>query len=107
LLCYKLTFTLQASTAVYNHCIDRLMLVTKSALVGIIHTKSMESPSVTYDNGEATTLMSTDADSLGGIGGIVHETWAQVVEVVIGIRLLALEVGWIWPLPLFLIYCQS
>jgi ATP-binding cassette subfamily C (CFTR/MRP) protein 1 len=75
--------------------------------VGIIHTKSMESPSVTYDNGEATTLMSTDADSLGGIGGIVHETWAQVVEVVIGIRLLALEVGWIWPLPLFLIYCQS
>jgi hypothetical protein len=96
---------LELSTAAYQHCINRLTLITKSALVGIIHAKTMQSPSATYDNGEATTLMSTDADSLGGIGGIVHETWAQVVEVIIGIRLLALEVGWIWPLPLFLIYC--
>ncbi|KAM3089361.1 hypothetical protein ACMFMG_000964 [Clarireedia jacksonii] len=75
-----------------------------SVLVGIIHAKAMESPSIEYDDGEATTLMSTDADSLDGIAGMVHETWAQVIEVLIGIRLLAIEVGWIWPLPLFLIY---
>jgi ATP-binding cassette subfamily C (CFTR/MRP) protein 1 len=64
----------------------------------------MESPSIAYDDGEATTLMSTDADSLDGIASMVHETWAQVIEVLIGIRLLAIEVGWVWPLPLFLIY---
>ncbi|KAJ2990299.1 hypothetical protein NUW58_g3015 [Xylaria curta] len=67
----------------------------------------LESPSISYDNGEASTLMSTDADSLDGVGEMIHETWAQVVEVIVGIILLAREVGWIWPLPLFLIYLCS
>lgn len=74
--------------------------------MGLIHAKTMESPSIAYDNGEATTLMSTDADSLDGIAEIVHETWAQVIEVFIGVGLLAIQVGWILPLPLFLIYCR-
>ena len=95
---------LQIATAVYQHCINRLKLLTRSALVGLIHDKTIKSPSIANDNGEATTLMSTDADSLDGIAEMVHEVWAQVVEVIIGIVLLSSEVGWIWPLPLFLIY---
>lgn len=79
--------------------------MTRSALIGLIHAKTMVSPSMAGHNGEATTLMSTDADSLDGIGEMAHETWAQAVEVLIGIVLLASQVGWIWPLPLFLIYC--
>jgi hypothetical protein len=78
--------------------------MTRSALVGLIYNKIMNSPSMAYDNGEPTTLMSTDAESLDGIAEMVYETWAQVVEVLIGVRLLANQVGWIWPLPLFLIY---
>lgn len=66
----------------------------------------MKSTSLAYDSGESTTLMSTDADSLEGIGEMFHETWAQVIEVAIGVVLLAREVGWIWPLPLFLIFCK-
>ena len=80
--------------------------MTRSALVGLIHDKMMRSPSIAYENGEATILMSSDADSLDGFAEMVHETWAQVIEVLIGIRLLAGQVGWIWPLPLFLIYCK-
>jgi ATP-binding cassette subfamily C (CFTR/MRP) protein 1 len=91
---------------VYENCLNRLELVTRSALVGLIHHKTMSSPSISYDDGEATTLMSTDADSLIDVGRIVHEIWAQVVEVVIGVSLLAGEVGWIWPLPLVFIYCK-
>lgn len=78
--------------------------MTRSALVGLIHDKTMNSPSIAYDNGESTTLMSTDADGLDRIAEMFHETWAQALEVVIGIVLLASEVGWIWPLPLFLIF---
>lgn len=81
--------------------------MTRSALVGLIHDKTMKSPSIAYDDGEAVTLMSTDADGLDGIAEMAHETWAQILEVLIGIRLLASQVGWIWPLPLFLIYCKS
>ncbi|KAH8684429.1 putative ABC transporter [Tricladium varicosporioides] len=98
---------LAVSTAVYQHRLNRLKLVTKSALVALIHDKAINSPSVTYDNGECTTLVSTDAESLDGIAEMFHEIWAQVVEVVIGIVLLAREVGWIWPLPLFLIFLCS
>ena len=66
----------------------------------------MNSPSTAYDNGEATTLMSTDVDGLEGAAEMFHETWAQCVEVAIGVSLLTGEVGWIWPLPLVLIYCE-
>ncbi|KAK8061986.1 oligomycin resistance ATP-dependent permease yor1 [Apiospora phragmitis] len=97
---------LAVSTSAYQHRINRLKLVARSALIGLIHGKMMESRSMTYDDGEATTLMSTDADSLDCISEMAHEIWAQVVEVLIGIGLLAGQVGWIWPLPLFLIYCS-
>lgn len=71
-----LTYTnipLKLSTAVYQHSINKLKLMTRSALVGLIHDKTMKSPSIAYDNGEATTLMSTDADSLDRIAEMVHE----------------------------------
>ncbi|KAI5860382.1 putative ABC transporter [Durotheca rogersii] len=98
---------LAISTAVYQHALNRLKVITKSAPVGLIHHKMMNSPNTTYDNGEATTLMSTDVDGLEGIGEMFHETLAQVLEVIIGVVLLAGEVGWIWPLPLFLVYLCS
>ncbi|KAI0127391.1 putative ABC transporter [Xylariales sp. AK1849] len=95
------------STAAYQNHLNQLKLMTRSALVGLIHDHTMKLAGVVYDNGAATTLMSTDADSLDGIGEMVHEIWAQIVEVLIGIWLLAGQVGWLWPLPLFLIYLCS
>ncbi|KAF8851871.1 putative ABC transporter [Acephala macrosclerotiorum] len=98
---------LAISTGIYQQRLNKLKLMTRSALVGLIHDKTMNSPSIAYDNGESTTLMSTDADSLDGIAEMFHETWAQALEVVIGVGLLASEVGWIWPLLLFLIFLCS
>ncbi|PQE09784.1 ABC transporter protein [Rutstroemia sp. NJR-2017a BBW] len=93
-LCHLVRCLLSA-VVIDGCCLNRLKLVPRSALVALIHNKAMESPSIAYDDGEATTLMSTDADSLDGIAGMVHETWAQVIEVLIGIRLLAIEVGFV------------
>ncbi|KAI1293173.1 putative ABC transporter [Xylaria venustula] len=95
------------SSAIYQRTINRLKLMTRSALVGLIHDKTMKSPSIAYDNGQAITLMNTDAESLEGLGEMVHETWAQIIEVLVGVVLLANGVGWIWPLPLCLIYLAS
>ncbi|KAK8078302.1 hypothetical protein PG996_004472 [Apiospora saccharicola] len=74
---------LAISMAAYQYRINRLKLMTRSALIGLIHAKTMVSPSIASDNGEATTLVSTDAESLDGIGEMAHETWAQIVEVLI------------------------
>ncbi|KAK5626723.1 hypothetical protein RRF57_002438 [Xylaria bambusicola] len=105
---YTRTTMLQAwsQRTKYQHSLNRLKLMTRTALVGIIYNKTLELPSIAYDTGEATTLMSTDTDGLETIAEMVHEIWAQVLEVLIGIGLLADQIGWIWPLPLFLIYCQ-
>lgn len=97
---------MQLSASIYQHRLNKLKLATRSALIGVIHDKIMTTSSISYDNGESTTLMSSDADSLDGITEMLHETWAQAIEVIIGIILLASEVGWIWPLPLFLIFCK-
>lgn len=90
----------------YQNRINKLKLMTRSALIGLIHDKTMKSSSITYENGKVTTLMSNDAEILDGVVEMVHETWAQIVEVIIGIWLLARQVGWIWPLPILLIYCK-
>ena len=93
-------------TSVYQGRLNKLKLMTRSALVGLIHENSMTGQSVAHDSGEVTTLMSNDADSLDDLAEMFHETWAQVVEVAIGLSLLYRQVGWIWPLPLILIFCR-
>ncbi|KAJ3575139.1 hypothetical protein NPX13_g4135 [Xylaria arbuscula] len=98
---------LALSTAKYQHSLNRLKLMIRTALISLIYNKTLELPGETYDTGEATTLMSTDTEGLEGIAEMVHEIWAQVLEVLIGIVLLAGQIGWIWPLPLFLIYLCS
>ncbi|OKL58645.1 hypothetical protein UA08_06138 [Talaromyces atroroseus] len=57
-----------------------------------------------YDDGRAVTLIGTDAESVGDSAEMFHETWAQAVEVVLGILMLAWEVGWVSPVPLVIIF---
>ncbi|KAI1326803.1 putative ABC transporter [Xylariaceae sp. FL0255] len=98
---------LALSTAVYQRHIAQLKIMTRSALICLIYEKTMELPSSAHENGETITLLSTDTDSLDGIAEMIHEIWAQIVEVFVGVWLLASQVGWIWPLPLVLIYLSS
>lgn len=50
------------------------------------------------------TLLNTDIDALESIADMVHETWAQALEVAVGFVLLSQEVGWLWPVPLVMIF---
>lgn len=95
---------IQLSKAMYSHRLNKLKLMINSALVGLIHEKVLHSASTSFDGGDVTTLISNDVESLTSVGEMFHETWAQVVEVLIGFGLLARQVSWIWPLPLVLIY---
>lgn len=79
--------------------------MTRGVLVSLVHHKTLSIGSDALDEGKVVTLMSNDVDSLSGIAGMFHGTWAQILEVIIGIFLLASEVGWLWPLPLVFIYC--
>ncbi|KAK1986922.1 P-loop containing nucleoside triphosphate hydrolase protein [Colletotrichum cereale] len=89
---------------VYAHSLNRLKTMIRGAVVGLIHTKALSQRGTSYDDGIAVTLMSTDAASVGQSAQLFHETWAHVIEVILGTAMLARQVGWVCLVPLTLIF---
>lgn len=58
----------------------------------------------TDGNKEATlTLMSVDIDRIASALPELNEIWSQAIEVIIGITLLSLQLGWVSVMPVFLV----
>ncbi|OTB06021.1 hypothetical protein M426DRAFT_319383 [Hypoxylon sp. CI-4A] len=98
---------LAISTTAYQDRLNKLRVMARNALVALIHDKVMNSYPETVNEGRVLTLTTTDVDSLDVVGEWFHETWGQVLEVIIGITMLSLEVGWLSPVPLFIIFLCS
>ncbi|KAK4444468.1 ATP-binding cassette-containing protein [Podospora aff. communis PSN243] len=98
---------LAVSKAWYQHRINRLKIMIRGAVVGLINNKSLTQRSGGYDDGKAVTLMSTDAENLGQTASMFHEAWAHFVEVMIGLTMLAHQVGWIFVVPVVIIFFCS
>lgn len=92
-----------ASAAIYQRYIDRLRIMVRGALIGLVHDKAMKLPGKEAKS-EAVTLMSSDIDSVESVGEILHDTWAYILEVVIGTMLLAARLQWFAFLPLAIIF---
>ncbi|KAI4717098.1 hypothetical protein E4T48_06687 [Aureobasidium sp. EXF-10727] len=91
----------------YRHQLNRLRIMTRAVLVGLIYEKTLSAPSATYKDYSAVTLMSTDVDALSNVSEMFHEAWAQVLEVVVGMILLAQQIGWFCVVPLPMIYARN
>ncbi|OIW26584.1 ABC transporter [Coniochaeta ligniaria NRRL 30616] len=98
---------LALSKVVYNHRLNRLRTMIRGAVVGLINRKSLIQHFSSYDDAKAVTLMSTDTENVCQSARFFHETWAQVIEVMIGTAMLAREVGWVCPVPLVIIFFCS
>ncbi|GLA28949.1 hypothetical protein AnigIFM63326_006542 [Aspergillus niger] len=94
------------AAAIYQRCIDRLRIMVRGALIGLIHDQAMKLPGKEVDS-EAVTLMSSDVDSVESVGEILHDTWAYLLEVAIGTMLLAARLQWFAFLPLVIIFACS
>ncbi|KAI4737758.1 hypothetical protein E4T50_11749 [Aureobasidium sp. EXF-12298] len=95
---------MQIVSSRYRHELNRLEIMTKAALVELIYEKTLNAPSTTYKDHSAVTLMSTDVDALEDVSEMFHEAWAQVLEVIVGMVLLAQQIGWFCIVPLPMIY---
>lgn len=96
-------FGLTTSTAIYRHKLNRIEIMFRGALVGLVHQKALTGRSHAYDDGKALTLISTDAVELEGTAEMLHEMWAFCLEAAIGFSMLAMEIGWLWPLPVCIV----
>ncbi len=85
---------LQVSQAYYKHLTCRMITMLRGVLVSAIFKKSIRMRH--GDNGDdsaAVTLMSTDIDGIEGGLALFHDIWASVIELVLGVYLLATIVG--------------
>lgn len=98
--------SIQVSTSVYQHRVNRLEVMTRGTMVSLIHSRALENRNSEVDDGKVATLVSNDVSNMEDSARMFHETWAQFVEVVVGTFLLSRQVGWLWPLPLGLIFCE-
>lgn len=88
----------------YHQRLNRLKIIIRGAVVGLINSKSLNQQPNDYNDGRAVALMSIDAENLSQSAQMFHETWAQAIEVTLGTFMLGKEVGWICPVPLVLIF---
>ncbi|KAF5582081.1 multidrug resistance-associated 1 [Fusarium pseudocircinatum] len=100
-------FGLAVFEAVYHHRLNRLSIMTKGTLAGLINNAALRQPSSSYNDGIALTLISTDTESVMRFASMFHETWAHVLEVIIGMTMLARQIRWAAPVPLVIIFRKS
>lgn len=76
----------------------------RGTMVSLIHSRALDVRNSETEDGKVATLVSNDVSNMEDSARMFHETWAQFVEVVVGTFLLSRQVGWLWPLPLVLIF---
>lgn len=79
------------STCLYLHLTYQLITRIRGALVGLIYKKTLCLP--VYTDAAPITLMSTDIDGITAGFRMLHDIWASILELGIGIYLLYKEVG--------------
>jgi hypothetical protein len=84
---------MQVSTALYQYKLYRSLTMVRAATVSLIYVTSLDSLEETLDDSKTVTLMSTDVDRIVSGLELVHETWARLLEMAIGVWLLARQIG--------------
>ncbi|KAK2591110.1 hypothetical protein QQS21_011198 [Conoideocrella luteorostrata] len=77
----------------YMHCTYRLITAVRGGLVALIFSKAIDLDVATAKESAAVTLMSTDIDGVASGLQKIHDIWASLIELGLGIYLLQLQVG--------------
>jgi ATP-binding cassette subfamily C (CFTR/MRP) protein 1 len=75
----------------------------RGALVGAIYNRALLLPDGLHDDSAAVTLMSTDIDRIAIAMQSVHEIWARIIEVGVGLWLLERQVGAVCVVPIIIV----
>lgn len=92
------------STLHYNQNLHRFVTMFRGATVSLIYRHAIELSDGLYDESAAVTLMSTDVDRIVLCLIDLNECWARLIEVAIGIVLLARQLGWVCIMPIIVVF---
>lgn len=98
---------LAVSSLHYNQNIYRFITMFRGATVSCIYDHLLVLPDATYDKSGALTLMDTDVERIAQVLTELNECWARSIEVIVGVTLLALQLGWVCVLPIIVVIGKS
>lgn len=84
----------------YWHATYRMLARVRSGLTGIIYEHTMSLRAKDVRDSAALTLMGTDVERIVESLRMVHELWASLLEVAVGVWLLTRQVSYAAVLPL-------
>jgi ATP-binding cassette subfamily C (CFTR/MRP) protein 1 len=79
----------------YNQSLYRFMTMFRGATISLIYRHMLTLPAGAHDDSAALTLMNADVDRIILCLVNLNECWARLIEVAVGILLLALQLGWV------------
>lgn len=91
------------STVCYMHRLFRSITMLRGGLVGLIFNKTLLLRDGVYDESAAITHMSTDIDRIAASMQSMHETWARLIEVSVGVWLLSIQLGAVSVIPIIVV----
>lgn len=95
------------SNVLFKHQLYRHITIVRGALVSLIYTQSLSIERTIGDPSAAVTLMSTDVDRICQSLILLHDLWARPLELIIGITLLPLQIGWVCIMPIAVILISA
>ncbi|RFU25769.1 hypothetical protein B7463_g10568, partial [Scytalidium lignicola] len=95
------------SYALFQHQLYRHITMVRGALVSLIYTQSLTMEDRIDDLSAAVTLMSTDVDRICQSLILLHDLWSRPLELIVGITLLALQIGWVCIMPITVVVISA
>lgn len=87
----------------YDYRFYRFLTMFRGASVSLLYDRTLELQDGLYDESAAVTLMSTDIDRIALCVIHLNECWARIIEVVVGMYLLARQLGWVCIIPILVV----
>ena len=84
-----------------------MITMFRGSFIPIVFNQSLRLSNEAFDESTAVTMMSTDVDKISNSLEIIHEIWANVIEIAIGLWLLEMQLGWVCVAPCVVAACRS
>ncbi|KAK4444931.1 ABC multidrug transporter [Podospora aff. communis PSN243] len=95
---------LAISSLHYNQNIYRFTTMFRGAAVSLIYNHTLVIQDHLYNEAAAVTLMSTDVDNIARCLANLNECWARLLEVIVGIALPSIQLGWVSVVPIVVVF---